>query len=216
MDNELVKAFFETMIMLFIPTIISIIFGLLVGSFLYLSYEKSIYPNKKIYNILNLFVNSIRSIPFLIFVILLIPLTRYIFNTAFGVIPASFPICFVGIAIYSRFVEQSFYEVDKGIISLAISLNATKFQIIYYFLITETRQSLVLGITSTMISIISYSTVMGIVGGGGLGDYVIRYGYYEYNYILIYKAIAIIFIIVLFIQNIGNKLANILDKKRGN
>lgn len=215
MNSELFTAFLETMIMLFIPTIVSIIFGLIIGSFLYLSHKNSIYPNKKIYNLLNLFVNSIRSIPFLIFVILLIPLTRYIFNTAFGVLPASFPICFVGIAIYSRFVEQSFYDVDKGIINLALSLNVNKYQLIYYFLIIETRQSLILGITSTMISIISYSTVMGIVGGGGLGDYIIRYGYYEYNYKLIYESMILIFITVFLIQYIGNKLANILDKKRG-
>lgn len=212
-DYEFKVSIIQTMIMVIIPTIISFILGIFLGSILFLTKKDGVLSNKIIYSITNLIINIVRSMPFIIFVVILIPLTRKVFGTAFGVIPASFPICFIGTALYSRFVEQSFLDVNPKMVDLAKSMRANPFQIIYHFMIVESRSSLVLGLTSCMISIISYSTVMGIVGGGGIGDYAIRHGYYEYDYNLIYKALVIMMIIVFIIQYLGNKIANKLDKK---
>lgn len=205
MDYELMQALRETIIMILIPTLVSIIFGLPIGACIYLKNKLSIFCN--------IYVNVVRSVPYLLFVIILIPLTRLLFSTAFGVLPATLPLCFVGVATFSRFVEQSFGDVNKGIIELAESMKVSKYQLVRYFLIVEARQSLVLGLTSTIISIISYSTVMGIVGAGGIGDYAIRYGYYEFNMQVVYKAIIYIIILVFIIQIVGKKISELLDKK---
>lgn len=214
MDFELIIALRDTFIMILIPSIFSVIFGILIGSIIFLTQKDAIYENKVLNNILNIFINIIRSFPFLIFVIVLLPLTRLIFGTGFGLLPATFPLTFVAIAIYSRFVEQSFYDVNPEIIELAISLNASPFQLIYNFMLVEARGSLILGFTSCIISLFSYSSVMGIVGGGGIGDYALRYGYYEYNYVLVYKVVSIILFIVIFIQKIGEYISKKVDKKR--
>lgn len=205
MDYELMQALRETIIMILIPTLVSIIFGLPIGACIYLKNRLSIFCN--------IYVNVVRSVPYLLFVIILIPLTRLLFSTAFGVLPATLPLCFVGVATFSRFVEQSFGDVNKGVIELAESMNVSKYQLVRYFLIVEARQSLVLGLTSTIISIISYSTVMGIVGAGGIGDYAIRYGYYGFNMQVVYKAIIYIVILVFIIQIVGKKISELLDKK---
>ena len=214
MDLELILSIKDTMIMVLIPTICALLIGIPLGSILYLSKKGSIKENMWIYIPVNVYINVVRSFPFLIFVVVLIPLTRLVFGTAFGLLPASFPICFVAVALYARFVEQSFHDVDTGVIDAALSMKATTFQIIWHFLLVESRSSLVLGLTSSIISFISYSTVMGIVGGGGVGDYAMRYGYYEYNYELVYKVVLIMIFIVFVIQFLGTYISNKLNKKR--
>lgn len=214
MDLELILSIKDTMIMVLIPTICALLIGIPLGSILYLSKKGSIKENMWIYIPVNVYINVVRSFPFLIFVVVLIPLTRLVFGTAFGLLPASFPICFVAVALYARFVEQSFHDVDTGVIDAALSMKATTFQIIWHFLLVESRSSLVLGLTSSIISFISYSTVMGIVGGGGIGDYAMRYGYYEYNYELVYKVVLIMIFIVFVIQFLGTYISNKLNKKR--
>ncbi|WP_156300176.1 methionine ABC transporter permease [Streptobacillus canis] len=211
---ELLTAIKDTFIMVLIPTIFAILIGIPLGSLLYLTKKDGLKENMYIYLPINIYINVVRSFPFLILVIVLIPLTRLVFGTAFGLLPASFPICFVAVALYARFVEQSFHDVDLGIIDAALSMKATSFQLVWHFLLVEARSSLVLGLTSSIISFISYSTVMGIVGGGGIGDYAIRYGYQEYNYPLVYKVVSIMIVIVFAIQIIGNYISKNLDKRR--
>lgn len=205
MDSELLQALKETIIMVTIPTIFSFFLGLIFGTSIYLKDKFSYFANS--------YSNIARSVPYLLLVVIIIPLTRLIFGTAFGVIPSTLPLIIVGIAIYARFVEQSFVDVNKGVQDVAKSMKVTKFQLVRYFLIPEAMPSLVLGLTSTIISLISYSTVMGIVGGGGIGDYAIRYGYYEFNMPVVYRAIIYIVVLVFVIQIVGKKIANILDKK---
>lgn len=213
-DLELILSIKDTIIMVAIPTIFSVLIGIPFGSIIYFTKKGGIYENKYLYFIINSYINIVRGFPFLIFVIFMIPFTRLVLGSAFGLIPASFPITFVGIALYSRFVEQSFQDVDRGILDLARSLKATPFQTIWHFLLVEARSSLILGLTSAIISYISYSSVMGVVGGGGIGDYAFRYGYLEYDYQLMYKVVVIIIIIIYIIQYTGNFFANKLDKKR--
>ena len=125
MDYELMQALRETIIMILIPTLVSIIFGLPIGACIYLKNSLSIFCN--------IYVNVVRSVPYLLFVIILIPLTRLLFSTAFGVLPATLPLCFVGVATFSRFVEQSFGDVNKGVIELAESMKVSKYQLVRYF-----------------------------------------------------------------------------------
>lgn len=212
----MIKAIYETLIMTFIPSIFSLIFGLILGSLLFLTKKGQILENKYIYYPTNSIVNFIRSFPFIIFVFVLIPITRFVVGTAFGPIAACFPISIVGITIYTRFVELAFYDINPGIIEASKTMGAKTIQIVYYFLLVEARSSLVLGFTSTIISIIAYTTVMGIVGGGGIGDLAINYGYYEYDFKFIFKMVFILSIIVFTIQMLGNYLAKKLDKKRRN
>lgn len=213
-ELDLIIALKETFIMVSIPMICALIFSIPIGAILFLTHKNGLKPNKYLYTVFNLFVNLVRSFPYIIFVVVLIPVTRFFIGTGFGVYASAFPMCFVAVAIFSRFVEQSFYDVNYGILDLAKSLKATNFQLIYNFLLVESRQSLVLGFTSTIISMISYSTVMGIVGGGGIGDYAMQHGYYSFDYLVTFKAVIIMIIIVFFIQFLGNKIAYILDKKR--
>lgn len=214
MTSELILSIKDTIIMVSIPTLCAVLIGIPIGSLLYLTRRGSIKENIFIYAPLNIYVNVVRSFPFLIFVVVLIPLTRMVFGTAFGLMPAAFPICFIAVALYSRFVEQSFHDVNYGIIEAALSMRASVFQIIWHFLLVEAKSSLVLGLTSSIISFISYSTVMGIVGGGGIGDYAMRYGYYEYNYKLVYEVVLIMIFIVFTIQFLGNYISKKIDKRR--
>lgn len=212
---EILKALFETFIMVLIPTLCAVFIGIPLGAVLYLTGKGSIKENMFLYIPSNAYINIVRSFPFLIFVVVLIPLTRFIFGSSFGLIPASFPICFIAVALYARFVEQSFHDVNSGVIDVAVSMKATTFQTVWHFLLVETRSSLVRGLTSSIISFISYSTVMGIVGGGGIGDYAMRHGYYEYDFNVLYKMVVIIILTVFLIQTAGNKISKKLDKKRG-
>ena len=200
-NSELILSIKDTIIMVSIPTLCAILIGIPIGSLLYLTRRGSIKENIFIYGPLNIYVNVVRSFPFLIFVVVLIPLTRFVFGTAFGLMPAAFPICLIAVALY-------------GVIEAALAMRANVFQIIWHFLLVESRSSLVLGLTSSIISFISYSTVMGIVGGGGIGDYAMRYGYYEYNYKLVYEVVLIMIFIVFTIQFLGNYISKKIDKRR--
>ena len=202
-DTELLIAIKDTFIMVLIPTICAVFLGVPLGAVVFLTDKGGIRENKFINILCNIYINVVRSFLFLIFVVILIPLTQLIFGTAFGLFPASFPICFVAVG----FTEQSFYDVNSGIIDAALSMKASVFQIVWHFLLVDARSSLVLGLTSAIISFISYSIVMGVVGGGGIGDYAMRYGYNEYNHALIYRGVTIMIVIVFSIQIIGNRIS---------
>lgn len=158
-------------------------------------------------------MNIVRSFPFLLLVVFLIPFTRFVVGTAIGTTAATVPLAIISIAYYARLVEQSLLDVPKGIVEAAISMGASKTQIIFKFLYREARSGLVFGLTTATISFISYSTIMGIVGGGGVGDFAIRYGYQRYENELMLFTIAIMIILVLLIQFTGTKLSKILDKR---
>src|SRR5690606_198915 len=119
--------------------------------------------------------------PFLLFVVFLIPFTRWIVGTAIGTAAATVPMSIMAIAYYSRLVEQSLIDVPKGVIEAAISMGASNPEIVFKFLLVEARSGLVLGLTTSTISFISYSTIVGVVGGGGIGDFAIRYGYQQFE-----------------------------------
>lgn len=212
--NDIISALGETFTMLGIALVIGLLGGLVLGIFLNITNINGLKPNKVIYNILGGIVNVTRSIPFILLAIMLIPFTRFIVGRAFGTVAASVPLTIISIALFARFTEQSLSSVNPNIINSAKAMGATNRQIVFEFMIKEELPSMILGFTSAIISIISYSTIMGILGGGGIGDFAIYYGYTSNNRKLMYVVIIIMIIIVSIIQIIGNFLSKYLDKNR--
>ena len=201
--HELLKSFLETFEMLIFAMIMAFIFGLLLGLIMFLTRPKGLFQNKTVYFVISTLVNIVRSIPFILFIIVLIPTTRFIIGTGFGVDASKLPLSLIGIATFARLSEQSLLEVNKDIYETSYALGANTYQYVKSFLLKESRQSLVLSFTSTTISLISYSTVMGVIGGGGLGYLAISEGYQNFNYPLMWIIIIIMIIIVQLVQTIG-------------
>lgn len=210
---DIFKSFYETLEMMLTAMIISLIIGLLLGFILFITNLNGINKNKTIYFIISSVINIIRSIPFILFIIVIIPFNRIVLGTGFGVNASKIPLTFIGIATFARFVEKDLLDVDKNIYETSYALGANTIQYFIYFLLREARSGLVLSFTSTTISILSYSTVMGIIGGGGLGYLAISEGYYNFNYPLMWIIIIMMIILVQIIQVIGNTIANKIDKR---
>lgn len=203
----------ETFIMVGASIGAAILLGLPVGTLLFLCRQGEVIENRLVFTVLNLLVNIIRSFPFLLLVVFLIPFTRLIIGTAIGTTAAIVPLAIIAIAHYSRLVEQSLLDVPKGVMEAAISMGASVKEIVFKFLYVETRSGLVLGLTTSIISFISYSTIMGVVGGGGIGDFAIRYGYQQFKTDLMIYMIIIMIILVQLIQFTGTTIARIIDKR---
>ena len=216
--EDIFKAFMETNQMMLVSVILSLIISIPLGTLLFALNRDFLIKNKLAYQILSFILNTLRSVPFLLFIFILIPINRYLFGTSYGILAAILPLTLVTVSIYSRFVEQSYTNISEDIIDLAISMGATKFQIIHYYLFPSITNDLILSFTSVVISTLSYSTVMGVIGAGGLGDYAFRYGYQEYNYPLMYLIIIIFIIYVFIIQSIGyfiaRKFSNYKEKNK--
>ncbi|HEO8420349.1 MAG: methionine ABC transporter permease [Niallia sp.] len=210
---EIWESIGQTFIMVGMSILAAVIIGLPVGTLLFLSRKGKMLENPFLFSTLNLVVNIIRSFPFLLLVVFLIPFTRILIGTAIGTAAATVPLSIIAIAHYSRLVEQSLLEVPKGVIEAAISMGASVKEVIFKFLYVEARSGLVLGLTTSIISFISYSTIMGVVGGGGIGDFAIRYGYQQFKTDLMIYMIIIMVILVQAIQFTGTAIAKILDKR---
>lgn len=203
----------ETAIMVGFSILAALLVGLPIGTFLFLCRKNQLLENQFIFSSLNLIVNIIRSFPFLLLVIFMIPFTRFVMGTAIGTAAATLPMMVIAIAHYARLVEQSLLDVPKGIIDAAVSMGASVKDIIFKFLYVEARSTLVLSMTTSTISFISYSTIMGVVGGGGIGDFAIRYGYLQFRTDLIIYVIIIMIIFVQLIQFTGITIAKKIDKR---
>lgn len=212
--KQILEAFYETNFMLFSSMLLCFFFSLPLGVLLFSLKKDYLLKQSALYQILSIFLNTLRSIPFLIFIFLLIPVNRFLFGSSFGNLAATLPLTLVAISLYTRFVEQALLNVPESIVERAISMGATKFQIIRYFLLPSIKMDLVLSFTSVCISVLSYSTVMGVIGAGGLGEFAYRYGYQEYDYPLMYLVVLIFIIYVYIIQNIGYALAGRLTHFR--
>ncbi|GGC89502.1 methionine ABC transporter permease [Enterococcus wangshanyuanii] len=210
---EMSQALSESGIMLVISIAAAIIVGLPLGTYVYLVKQQPTRSNRVMGIFLNGYINIVRSFPFLLFVVALIPVTRLVLGTAFGTYAAAFPLSFVAVAIYARLVEQVLLEVPTDILELAQALGSTRPQLIFRFLYVEARSGLVLALTSVIISMVSYSTVMGVIGGGGIGDFALRYGYQRYEYAVMYTAIVLMILFVSLIQISGSWVAKRINKK---
>ena len=212
-QSEIWLSIGQTFVMVGISLLAAVLVGLPLGTYLYLSRRGNLYENRFLFTILDTYVNIVRSFPFLLLVVFLIPFTRFVMGTAIGTMAATVPLAIISIAYYARLVQQSLLDVPKEIIEAAISMGASKTQIIFKFLYREARSGLVFGLTSATISFISYSTVMGVVGGGGVGDFAIRYGYQRFETELMIFIIIMMIILVQIIQVSGTMLSNKLDKR---
>ncbi|MCJ1977406.1 methionine ABC transporter permease [Lactococcus paracarnosus] len=211
---ELILALKETGIMMGIAMTSCLLIGLPLGIAMF-DANPQIQGKRTIrYWLFNFIVTFVRSFPYLLFVITLIPLTRFLLGRAFGPYPASFSLSLIGIVIFARLVEQVLLDVPVATRELASALGATKWQYIWHFLLAEARSGLVLGYTTAVVSLVSYSTVMGIIGGGGIGSFALIYGYQSYQYGIMGLAIAIMIFLVFIIQMIGNQVAYKLDKRK--
>lgn len=210
---DIFKALLETLDMMVTVMILTAILGLILGIILFSTREKGVLSNRLIYFVFSGMVNIFRSIPFILFIIAMIPINRLIIGTGFGVNASKIPLSIVGISTFARFVEQDLLDVNKMMYETSYALGANKIQYFKNFLLVEARSSLVLSFTSASISLLSYSTVMGIIGGGGLGYLAISEGYHNFNYELMWIIVLIMILIVQFIQVLGNFISSKIDQR---
>ena len=204
----------ETLQMVLISTLIGYVIGLPLGVLLTVSSEDGIAPNKILYRILDLIMNVTRSVPFLILLILIQPLTKLVVGRSYGTTATIVPLTVAAAPLIARMVENSLKEVDRGVIEAAVSLGAGKMTIIRKVLLTEARTSLLVGVTIALGTILGYSAMAGIVGGGGLGDIAIRYGYYRYETQVMLITVAVLVLLMQFLQWIGMFLSRKVDRRR--
>ena len=212
MGDIILKAFNETVVMTFYSTIFSVILGFILAVILTISAEDGLRPNKIIYKVLDVIINILRSFPFIILMVFIIPLTRAIVGTSIGKEAAIVPLTFAAAPFVARIIESSLREVDKGVIEAAKSFGASDFQIIFKVMLKEAVPSIVSGLTLTIISIIGYSAMAGTVGGGGLGYLAVSYGYQRFQKDVMIVTVIILIIIVQALQMLGNYLYKKLNK----
>uniref|UniRef100_UPI0038B6C359 methionine ABC transporter permease n=1 Tax=Cellulosilyticum ruminicola TaxID=425254 RepID=UPI0038B6C359 len=215
--NELVEALWsatkETSLMVSISMLIAIVVGTFLGLVLYITASPLLYPNKAINAVSGLIINVIRSIPFIILLVLLYPLTNLILGTTIGATAVTVPLTVAAIAFLARLVEGAFSEIDKGVIEASLAMGASLKDIVVDVLLVEALPGIIRAITVTLISIIGYSSMAGTVGGGGIGDLAIRYGYQRYQTDVLIITVVILVVVVQLIQVIGEKAAVSVTKK---
>ena len=206
------KAFWQTLIMVFFSTLFSVIIGIIPAVVLTLTAPDGLRPKPVVYSTLSFIVNVFRSFPFIILMILVIPLTRMMVGKAIGTTAAIVPLTISAIPFVARVMESALREVDPGLIEAARSFGASEIQIFHRVYFKEALPSLLSGVVLTMISLVGYSAMGGAIGAGGLGDVAIRYGYqgYRMNYLIATSAVLIVF--VQFVQAIGNRVYNRLSR----
>ena len=204
----------QTLYMTILSTVVGYVFGLPLGVMLAVFDKDGLRPNKAVYKVLDVISNIIRSIPFLILLILIIPLTRLIVGQSYGSSATVVPLVVAAIPFIGRMVESSIKEVDAGVVEAARSMGASDLRIIVKVLLLESRTSLITGATIAIRTILGYSAMAGSVGGGGLGDIAIRYGYYRYESQIMIVTVILLVVLVQVFQSIGMIIASKLDKRR--
>lgn len=212
--DMILKGIQETVYMTLLSTLMGYVIGLPMGVLLAVSDKDGLKPNRVLYRILDVIANIVRSIPFLILLILLIPFTRLVVGKSYGSTATVVPLVIAAGPFIARMVESSLKEVDEGVIEAARSMGAGNFRIIMKVLLVEARTSLINGATIAVGTILGYSAMAGTIGGGGLGDIAIRYGYHRYQADIMIVTVVLLIILVQIFQMVGTTLANRLDKRR--
>ena len=213
MKSEILLSLWQTLIMVGLSTLFATLLGTILGICLYVSANPQLMPNRMVNAIAENTVNILRAFPFVILMIALIPLTRFIVGTTIGPVAASLILTVSGTFYFARLVEQNLREVPRGVIEAATSMGATPLAIIRKVLLNEARAGMVSSITVLAIGLLSYSAAAGMIGGGGLGDLAIRYGYYRYQTETIVFIVALLVVLVVLIQSLGTFIARKLDKR---
>ncbi len=210
---ELWTALGQTLLMLGIGLSAALFIGGPVGVWLFLLGPGQSLANRPLFALVSWIVNTVRSFPFIILLVALVPFTRLIAGSSIGPVAAAVPLSFAAIPYFARLVEQCLRDVPRGVIEAAQAMGASELQIISRVLLVEARSGLVLALTVLAISFLSYSAVAGVVGGGGIGDLAIRYGYYRFQTDVMVLTVAILIVLVQIIQFAGNAIARRLDKR---
>ncbi len=210
----LVRGTAETLYMTIVSTVLGYLLGLPMGILLAVTDKDGIRPNAVCYKILDVIANIVRSIPFLILLILLIPFTRFLIGKTYGSTATIVSLVIAAAPFIGRMVESSLKEVDAGVIEAARSMGADDFTIVTKVMLVEARTSLITGSTIAIGTILGYSAMAGSVGGGGLGDIAIRYGYHRYEMDIMIVTVILLIVLVQIFQTIGMKIAAKLDRRR--
>ncbi|MDQ0485148.1 methionine ABC transporter permease [Guptibacillus hwajinpoensis] len=210
---ELNLAFVETLVMVGIALSFAFFIGLPLGILLFVTDQGLILENKWVKQAVGIIINLIRSVPFIILLVFLLPLTSFLLGTTIGPLAASVSLSVAAIPFYARIVESSAREINKGVIEAAVATGASPWMIIRHILLPETKPGLITGITITAISLIGYSAMAGTIGGGGIGDLAIRYGYYRYDDTVMFTTVILLVILVQFVQYMGDFVSKAVDKK---
>lgn len=204
----------DTLYMTLTSTLIGYVIGLPMGILLTVTDKDGIHSNAAVYKVLDVIANLIRSVPFLILLIVLIPFTRFLIGRSYGPTATIVPLVIAAAPYIARMVESSLKEVDAGVIEAARSMGASNFTIVTKVMLVEARTSLIVGATISLGTILGYSAMAGTVGGGGLGDIAIRYGYTRWQTDIMIVTVILLVILFQIFQTIGMKLASNLDRRK--
>ncbi|AUD14717.1 MULTISPECIES: methionine ABC transporter permease [Planococcus] len=206
-QSQILEALWETLYMTGASFVFSLFIGLPLGILLVVTRKGHLLENEAVFNVLNIVINIFRSVPFIILMVAIIPLTRVIVGTSIGTAAAIVPLVFYAGPYIARLIENSLLEVDKGVIEAAQAMGASPGQIIFRFLIPEALSSLVLALTIAIVGLIGASAMAGAIGGGGLGDLAITYGYQRFDTLVMLLTVAILVVLVQGVQSLGNLMS---------
>ena len=212
--NMLLSGIRDTVYMTLASTLLGYLFGLPMGILLAVTDKDGIKPNALVYKVLDVIINITRSVPFLILLILLIPFTRFLVGKSYGSTATIVPLVVAAAPYIARMVESSLKEVDSGVIEAARSMGASDFAIIFNVMLVEARASLIIGATISIGTVLGYSAMAGTVGGGGLGDIAVWYGYHRWQTDIMMVTVALLVLLFQIFQTIGMKIASKLDKRK--
>lgn len=207
------KSLLQTLHMVAVSGLVGSLIGLPIGVFLATSGRDELFPAPKLNYVIGLVVNAARSTPFIILVVAIIPFTRLLTGTSIGTTAAIVPLTIATIPFFARLVEAAIREIDKGLIEAARAMGATPMQIVLKVLLAEARPAILLAFTMTIVSLIGYSAMVGAVGGGGLGDLGIRYGYQRFMPDVMLAVVIVLIVLVQLVQSAGDALARRFDKR---
>jgi D-methionine transport system permease protein len=202
----------ETVFMVAVSTVLGIAIGLSLGMILFACSPKGIRPNRTLFESLSFFINSARSIPYIILTVLLIPLTRMCIGTSIGTVAAIFPLTLAAILLIARASEEAFLNLPRTFTEIGTSMGAKPLRIFLVILLPEALPGLVIQLTTIIINLVGFSAMAGTVGGGGLGDLAVRYGYQRYDTTLMIAIVAVLIALVQIVQSIGNAVARRIRK----
>ncbi len=204
----------DTLIMVGVSAILAFLIGLPIALILMSTADFGIYPSKKINQSLGWVINITRSVPFLILMVALIPFTRCIVGTSYGILAAIAPLTIAAIPFFARIAEVSLREVDQGLIEAAQAIGCNRKQILWHVLLPEALPGIIAGFTVTIVTMIRSSAIAGAIGAGGLGDIAYRYGYQRFDMQVMLSVILVLIVLVMLVQTTGDNIAKQLDKRK--
>lgn len=212
MIDLIIKGLGQTVLMVVVATLAGLFLGVPLGVALFGATKRALFQNRALYLVADLVINALRSIPYIILVILLLPLTRLLVGTSLGTWAASVPLGVAAVLLMARLTQDALRQVPEGLLHAAQSMGASRFHMITKVLLPEAMPALVAGTTLVIINLIGFSAMAGAVGGGGLGDLAIRYGYQRYDVLVMVEIVAILIVLVQCVQMAGHFLTKRLEK----